>query len=272
MTPADPTRSGWRRERARMSAATWTEAWWALVDDGDPRTAQRLHLGQQFLRAGRVVDLRVGPGRASARVVDDHTTPTPVELALREFAEQDWQTVLAVLAGQVRHSARLLAGHAPDGLDAALAGSGVTVVPTRAELEVRCDCGDQVWPCRHAAALWCALADTLDADPFMLFQLRGRGRARLLDELAAVRRARSGAEQPAGVDPSTLGDRWWTTAGGALSRLGVAEPEPPRSPAGALALLGDPPGWAGRMSAWQLLHPHIRAAADWLDRLDSDAM
>ncbi len=254
-----------------MSVMDWQEAWWDLVEATDPQVARRLHQGRQFHRAARVSDLRVVAGEASARVQDSRATPVPVSVRTPVLDDAAWETVVDTLAGQVRHTARLLAGHAPDGLDAELARTGVRVFPERAELTVTCDCEDPVWPCAHGAALWSVLAEALDADPFVLLQLRGRGRERLLRELTEARRRRAHGDRVAGVDPDSLDVARWSSAQAPIEDIGVPAPEAPPTPAGALRVLGDPPGWAGGVGAWELLHPLVEGAAAWMAERDEAA-
>ena len=249
----------------------WSEAWRGLVERPDPQVARRLHQGRAFHRAGRVSDLRVVSGAASARVQDDRATPVPVEVAVPVLDDDAWGVVVDALAAQVRHTARLLAGHAPDGLDAELARSGVQVFPTREELTLTCDCTDEIWPCAHGAALWETLAQRLAEDPFVLLRLRGRGRERLLAELADARRRRAHGERAPGMALAELEAGHWTRARLPLDGIGVGEPPAPRTPAGPLRLLGDPPGWAGGLDAWGLLHPLVQGAAQWVDELDDAA-
>lgn len=251
-----------------VSAMDWPEAWWALVEASDPQVARRLHQGRQFHRAGRVTDLRIVAGEARARVQDSRATPVPVSVTVPVLDDAAWETVVATLAAQVRHTARLLAGHAPDGLDADLARAGVRVFPERGDLTVACDCEDPVWPCAHAAALWSVLAEALAGDPFVLLQLRGRGRERLLRELSEARRRRAHGDRVAGLDPAGLDLARWSAAQAPLEDIGVPAPEAPPTPAGALRLLGDPPGWAGGVGAWELLGPLIEGAAAWMAERD----
>ncbi len=245
----------------------WVEGWRALVERPDPQVARRLHQGRAFQYAGRVSDLRIAVGIASARVQDDRATPVPVEVVVPALDDEAWATVIDALAGQVRHTARLLAGHAPDSLDAELEHTGVRVFPVRNELVLSCDCADDVWPCAHGAALWEALAERIAEDPFTLLRLRGRGRERLLGELADARRRRAHGERSSGVAIADLDTARWTRARAGLDGVWVGEPDRPRSPAGPLRLLGDPPGWAGGMDAWGLLHPLVQGAATWAEHL-----
>lgn len=246
----------------------WSQAWLALVEGSDPRVARRLHQGRSYHRAGRVTDLRVQAGGASVRVQGDRATPFAVSVTVPQLSDAAWEQVVGALAGQVRHTARLLAGHAPDSLDAELEGTGVRIVPTLGELEVSCDCNDATWPCGHVAALWEALAQRFDEDPFTLLRMRGRGRERLMSELAAVRRRRHRGDVSPGVALEQLDTSSWTVARRPLDALTIPDPTPPPTPAGSLRLLGDPPGWSGGVDAWKLLAPRVEAAAEWIQRLD----
>jgi uncharacterized Zn finger protein len=247
----------------------WGQAWRQLVEGGgDPRVLRRLHQGLSYYRAGRVSDLRVTAGGASVRVQGDRATPFSPEVSVPPLDDEAWERVIETLAGQVRHTARLLAGHAPDGLDVDLEGTGVRVLPTRDDMSVTCGCDDATWPCSHVAALWEALASKIEEDPFALLRMRGRGRERLLSELAAVRRRRVDGEATVGVPIARLDTEHWTTARGPIEDLGVGEATVPRTPAGTLRILGDPPGWAGGVDAWKLFHPLVEAGAAWVADLD----
>lgn len=246
----------------------WSEAWRALVEGSDPRVARRLHQGRAYHRAGRVSDLRVQAGEASVRVQGDRATPFAVSVSVPQLSDAAWEQVLRALAGQVRHTARLLAGHAPESLDADLEGTGARIVPTADEVAVSCDCDDDTWPCGHAAALWEALAERFDEDPFALLRLRGRGRERLLSELGAVRRRQHQGDVTPGVPLDRLDGSGWRAARLPLDTVTVPEPVAPRTVAGSLRMLGDPPGWSGGVDAWKLFSPLVSAAADWADALE----
>jgi hypothetical protein len=70
---------------------------------------------------------------------------------------------------------------------------GIDLLPVAGELQPRCSCPDWANPCKHAAAVCYLVADTLDADPFLLFLMRGRGRDTLLAGLRTRRAAAGGA-------------------------------------------------------------------------------
>lgn len=240
----------------------WGQRFAEQFEQAHPGASQSRVKGRALLRSGRVTDVRVRTGLASARVQGSRATPLTVTLRLAPLTEVQWQRVLVALAGQVRHTARLLAGQVPEGLEAELETANVSLFgPVTAE------CTDGRTACEHIAAVWLAAAERIAADPFELLRLRGRGRERLLAETAGVRsRGGAGAPEP-GVDPATLDPQRWTRASTDPLSLELSlEPEP-RTPAGPLRLLGDPPGWTGGVSAGDLFAPLVIRAAAWARRL-----
>ncbi len=243
----------------------WATRWLELLgrDESDPRRANQ---GRAFQRSGRVSAVRVDAGRVVGQVQGSRATPYLVEVLLPVLDERGWRVVVDTIAGQVRHSARLLAGQHPEGLEDDLAELGVELFGRTDQLDARCACGEAELPCAHVIALWEDVAERLDSDPFVLLRLRGRGRERLLAELSAVRR-REAAEDPKSTDPASLTTASWTRAPRSLGDLGLGLPPRPETPAGLLRLLGDPPGWAGNVSAWDLFRPAVVAASERARRL-----
>lgn len=249
-------------------SSRWAQRWDDAVDDGNAQVVRRLVQGRNLLRSGRVTGLVVAGGSVSGKVQGSSATPLSVEIELPQLTDAQWSVVVEALASQVRHRARLLAGQVPDGLDSQLEARGLHLVPARDDLDVTCRCGDRVPLCMHAAAVWSAAGAAIDADPFVLLRLRGRGRERLLAESAGLRSA--GTQPPPGVALDDLGDASWTQAGSDVDDFAPAPPQQPRTPAGPLRLLGDPPGWAGGVSAGDLFAPLVQRGAAWAAALLED--
>jgi len=62
----------------------------------------------------------------------------------------------------------------------------------------------------------------------------------------------------------------WIHAAVDFEELVEAVPQPPRTVAGPLRLLGDPPGWAGGVSAGDLFAPLVQRGAMWAAALLED--
>jgi uncharacterized Zn finger protein len=247
--------------------SSWKKRWRQVVDH--PQLARRITQGRQLSRSGRVSGIRATAGLLSGRVQGARATPYLVELAVDVLTEEQWALIVDVLASQVRHSARLLAGLTPQGLDADLDEAGVTLFPTLAELDVTCACGDTAAVCQHAVGVWEAAAAELESDPFLLLRLRGRGRDQLLADLAHARQGDRQERSLAGIPIAELDVDDWTRARAPLDELHLPLMTPPSTPAAPLKLLGDPPHWAGGVSAWDLFRPLIERAASYARQLEA---
>ena len=241
----------------------WAQRWIDVLDDGTPQVVRRLTQGRALLRSQRVTNVGLSRGVVTATVQGHSATPLGVEITVATLDDDQWEVVVGALASQVRHRARLLAGQVPDGLASQVAAAGVTLLPARTDVELTCRCQDSVSPCVHGAAAWLAAAEEIDADPFALLRVRGRGRERLLADSAALRSAAAGPPPGAGQPVASLQDEDWVHARLDIEDLLTIAPQPPRTVAGPLRLLGDPPGWAGGVSAGDLFAPLVQRGADW---------
>jgi uncharacterized Zn finger protein len=77
----------------------------------------------------------------------------------------------------------------PYEVEEAFGVAGLSLFPTRHEIEMRCSCPDWAVPCKHVAAVYYLLGEEFDRDPFLLFELRGREREQVMDALRARRAA-----------------------------------------------------------------------------------
>lgn len=229
----------------RFGLTWWGKRWIGALEALGAAYANRLPRGRTYARRGSVTDLTVAAGKVTARVAGSRPRPYKVGLALPVFSDADWSRVTTALAGQVRHAAALLDGQMPEDVDEVLGGVGLSLFPHPGELRTSCSCPDAANPCKHVAAVHYVLAQTFDADPFLLPQLRGRDRATLL---AALRAARTGTaavaddeEHPDGVAVSALPARELFTARGDLAAV-VVHPQQVPDPAAVLRRLGPPPG------------------------------
>ncbi|MEV0696744.1 hypothetical protein AB0I53_02295 [Saccharopolyspora sp. NPDC050389] len=178
------------KQRTESFGATWWGRRWrrALESLGATYPNPRLPHGRSLARKGAVQGLVVEPGRIRAQV-QARSQAHDVALTLPAFADDDWETAVEALAGQLRHAAALLQGELPEDVDDTLRHVDLSLFPRPGELGSTCTCTSKIEPCAHATAVHYVLAPMLDADPFLLTRLRGRDREPLL---AALRAARSG--------------------------------------------------------------------------------
>ncbi|MEU0652321.1 SWIM zinc finger family protein [Streptomyces albogriseolus] len=196
----------------------WGRAWVTALEDAalDPA---RLARGRGYAEQGHVDAITVTPGLVLAYVQGSRPRPYRVQVRLRTFDDEDWDRFLDAAADRPGHIAALLDKEMPQ----SLADCGVPLLPGPGDLAPRCSCPDSGHPCKHAAALCYQTARLLDADPFVLLLLRGRGEREVIDALSRLSAARA-ARAAQGREPEPLpGIR----ATDAVSRSGPGLPPPP---------------------------------------------
>jgi uncharacterized Zn finger protein len=191
--PADGIKA--RTQRGKFGATWWAGRWLAalerLVDSG------RLSRGRSYARSGQVTRLGVGPRGVDARVQGSRPTPYRVTIRFRELSATEWAAVVDAMAAEAIYAARLLSGEMPEEIETAFQAAGVSLFPAEeGDLTTDCTCPDWANPCKHVAAVFYLLGERFDADPFVMFELRGRTRAQIIE---AMRARRVGGAPPPGA-------------------------------------------------------------------------
>ncbi|MGW2709742.1 SWIM zinc finger family protein [Streptomyces sp. NPDC001356] len=196
----------------------WGNAWVGALEQG-ALDAKRLARGRGYADQGHVDAITVTPGLVLAYVRGSRPRPYRVQVRVRTLEDEDWERFLDAAADRPGHIAALLDKELPQ----SLADCGVPLLPGPGDLGPRCSCPDSGHPCKHAAALCYQTARLLDADPFVLLLLRGRGERELLDALSrrsAARAAHAARER----QPRTLPG---VRAADALAPRELPPPPPP---------------------------------------------
>ncbi|MGQ4405726.1 SWIM zinc finger family protein [Streptomyces hayashii] len=192
--PPFPPRTG-----GSFAETWWGNAWVAALEEG-ALDVKRLVRGRGYAEQGNVDAITVTPGLVLAYVQGSRPRPYRVQVRLRTLGGEDWERFLDAAVERPGHIAALLDKEMPE----SLAAFGVPLLPGPGDLEPQCSCPDRGHPCKHAAALCYQTARLLDADPFVLLLLRGRGEREVLDALSrrnAVRAARAAQEQEQQPEP-----------------------------------------------------------------------
>ncbi|MCL8026782.1 SWIM zinc finger family protein [Nocardioides sp. BSK12Z-3] len=173
-----------RRQAPRLRQ-WWARAWDRAAEEaayGEPD----LTAGRRHARTGRVGGLRLEPGRVTAAVGTDEALATVV-VSVPLLDEADATALVEVVLAEPARATALLAGDLPHDLVEHAEEAGVELLPYGGELVCECTCRHWVDPCEHALAVLVQVGWLLEADPLLLWHLRGLPRARLL---ARVREAR----------------------------------------------------------------------------------
>lgn len=257
--------------RARKFGATWWgRRWIGALERLGRDYALRLNRGRIYARQGRVHDLSVRRGLVEAQVTGSRVKPYRITVRLVSLADAVWEKAIRAMSQKAAYAARLLAGEMPRDIDETFRRAGRSLFPADAhDLATGCSCPDWANPCKHVAAVHYVLAEFLDRDPFLLFELRGRPRAGVLD---ALRRLRAGKRSAAGRPGATkTGEAGTVTleAGAAERYDRLAAPadnlsfhfETPRVAGAILRQLGAPPSWSLPAPPRELLESAVARAA-----------
>ena len=255
----------------RIGATWWGVRWIEALERLSSNYSNRLARGRTYARAGRVHDLEVEPGRVTARVTGSRATPYKVTLRIGLLGAAAWEKAIGEMARQALFAAELLAGQMPKEIDNAFRAAGRSLFPaTEKDLQTDCSCPDWANPCKHVAATHYVLGEAFDKDPFLLFELRGRGKDEVLAALRELRPGADGATDAAGAAAGGSGGIPTVSLAGRdpaefERRRGSAlnlhfRIEPPASPAALLRQLGTPASWSLDETPAEVLAPLYQAA------------
>lgn len=182
----------------------WVQQWNDLLNSY--RFKKRLERARKYAKEGNVLSIEFKGPEVLAKV--QGTAPEPYELSLSidPFTEEDWNYIVETMAQEAIYSAQLLAGEMPHNIEKVFTANGLSLFPfTLSDIRSRCSCPDPQNPCKHIGAVYYQLGDRFSEDPFVLFQLRGRSKEQILDNLRRLRSKGSQGQEPdTNISPTPL--------------------------------------------------------------------
>ncbi|MGA1622385.1 MAG: SWIM zinc finger family protein [Synechocystis sp.] len=179
-----------------MAKANFSRTWWGqkfigalepLMDSG------RLSRGRSYARGDKVKKFEIKDGSIVAKVrgsVNPYfgVYKEPLYNTTIEFepiSAANWSAAIALIASKASLISRLLLNEMPENIEASFKQLGLHLLPaSRSDFKTQCSCPDWSNPCKHIAGVYYLIAEQLDSDPFLLFELRGLSREKLQQELA----------------------------------------------------------------------------------------
>lgn len=142
---------------------------------------------RQSSRGTRVRRLDIQPGQISARLTDRESGEGTLVILIDQLSNAQWKAIIAQMRDQALYAAHLLSEQLPLEIEAIFSNAETTLIPQTAD-EVTIESSFPIEAqARMLAALYSALVDLLQSDPWLLLLLRGRSRELLLNELRQVR-------------------------------------------------------------------------------------
>jgi uncharacterized Zn finger protein len=168
--------------------------------------ANRLPRGRSYVRNGSVIDLQIETGTIKALVAGSELYK--VLVSIKTLPKTAWACVKKDCAQGIDSLIDLLKGRFDQGVMKRLTQPESGLFPQPREIEMSCSCPDWAVLCKHVAAVLYAIGARLDAQPELLFTLRGVDHLELIHEaVTADNLERSlGADTADALAPTNLGE------------------------------------------------------------------
>jgi uncharacterized Zn finger protein len=185
----------------KIASTFWGKAWCTNLESYSDY-ANRLPRGRSYIRNGSVVHLAFGEGKIEALVRG--SSMYTVAIGIAPLAVRRWKVVVGECAGRVTSLVELLQGKLSKGVMEVVTRKDQGLFPSPKEIELMCSCPDWATMCKHVAAVMYGVGARLDAEPELLFRLRGVDPAELLSKVPLGRAASSRAVTGRTLDKRNL--------------------------------------------------------------------
>ncbi len=148
----------------------WGKKWLQALDEID--FSNRLPRGERYARNGSVKNIDIAGTVISAKVAGRKPQPYKVNFKLWKFTAKEKKTITNLIMESPYYLSQLEARILPTELYDALLEMGIKVFPSSwKDLKMKCSCPDWAVPCKHLAAVVYIIANEIDKNPFLVFQL-----------------------------------------------------------------------------------------------------
>lgn len=160
----------------------WGQKWVEALENID-RDTNRLPRGRKYAKDGAVIEIIIQKNFSiSAKVQGTRSTPYKEKITLPFFTEEEKDKIKKVLNERLDLSAMLISGHLPHELVDITQKMGINLFPKSwKDIDAYCSCPDWANPCKHLAAVYYIIAEELDKDPFLIFEMHGVKKKELID-------------------------------------------------------------------------------------------
>jgi uncharacterized Zn finger protein/superfamily II DNA or RNA helicase len=159
-------------ERITYGKTWWGQQWLNALNNID--MANRLPRGKAYANKGAVQGLKIDGNQISASIKGAAPRPYRSKLSVPLFPDGDKTLLLAEIQENPAILAQLLNRQLPSELTDFAQQQGIELFPnTFDDLTMGCSCPDYALPCKHLAAVVYVIANEIDRNPFLVFQLKG---------------------------------------------------------------------------------------------------
>lgn len=160
--------------RTEYGTTWWGEQWLNALTHID--YANRIPRGKTYANTGKVKSFRLDFDKhaVKARVIGHYDPFYTVTLKLPEISREQREKLLDAVASSPLILAKLSARELSPDILPLCEKLGIRLFPASwRDMDMQCSCPDSAVPCKHIAAVIYKMSQEIDANPFILFALRG---------------------------------------------------------------------------------------------------
>lgn len=160
--------------RTEYGTTWWGEQWLNALTHID--YANRIPRGKTYANTGKVKSFRLDfeQHAVKARVIGHYDPFYTVTLKLPEISREQREKLLDAVASSPLILAKLSARELSPDILPLCEKIGIRLFPASwRDMDMQCSCPDSAVPCKHIAAVIYKMSQEIDANPFILFALRG---------------------------------------------------------------------------------------------------
>ena len=162
---------------------TWWGKEWVKALESIDKDTNRLPRGRSYAKNGHVISINVSSDAVViAKVQGTRPRPYREKIRMNLFGLKEIEKIQEIIDLRPDLASQLLIGNLPEELNKLLDEKGVHLFPRSwEEIDAECTCPDWANPCKHLAAVYYIIAQELDKDPFLIFEMHGVSKTRLMD-------------------------------------------------------------------------------------------
>ena len=158
--------------RKTYGSTWWGEQWLNALSNID--YSNRLPRGRSYANTGKVWSVDMDTNRISAKVQGTRPSPYRIQIVVPVFSKEEKQRLVDEVARNPVLVAQLLNRELPPDLLLFAEKQGIRVFPRSwKDFGMDCSCPDWAVPCKHLAAVIYTVAEEIDRNPFLVFELHG---------------------------------------------------------------------------------------------------
>ncbi len=158
---------------AKKYGNTWWGMQW-LNSLSNIDYSNRLPRGRSYANRGFVSKMSFRDNVIKSKVRGSRSTPYSIDVIIPKFSNREKKVLTDAIVENPIILSRLLNRELPRELAKVAQREGIQIFPNSWEdLDMKCSCPDWAVPCKHIASVIYVIAENIDQNPFLIFELHG---------------------------------------------------------------------------------------------------